>query len=241
MGYTHYWYRKESLDRVKFAAWSADVRKLFRLSADIGIHLAGGDGQCDPVATDDIVLFNGSENCGHVGTPDLTIPWPGEGAQGIASDGDVAVAGKWFAGHTLSARQCNGDCSYEGFLVELYMERPSWEDPEPGLVSSGCKTAYRPYDVTITAALIAIKHHFGDDVRVSTDGKDANWDDGRMLVTTACGLWGVEYGLEGDYLERTADAKDVAIALERLAEIDRDPTLLVRGEELDRRLRKLEE
>ena len=35
---------------------------------------------------------------------------------------------------------------------------------------SFCKTARKPYDVVVCATLIAIKHHLGDYVSVSSDG-----------------------------------------------------------------------
>ena len=79
------------------------------------------------------------------------------------------------------------------------------------MVFSFCKTAFKPYDVTVCAALIAFKHRLGPDATVSSDGNDPDWEDGRMLATVACGKWANEYHLRtskdedgdvGEHLER---------------------------------------
>jgi hypothetical protein len=49
------------------------------------------------------------------------------------------------------------------------------------------KTAYKPYDVAVTAFLILAKHHLGDAIKVSTDGEPKDWEDGRMLCEAVLG------------------------------------------------------
>ena len=44
-----------------------------------------------------------------------------------------------------------------------------------------CKTAQKNYDIAVTCALIIAKHHFGDDVAVSSDGGNAEWAEAKEL------------------------------------------------------------
>ncbi len=72
-----------------------------------------------------------------------------------------------------------------------------------------CKTAYRPYDVLVTALLIAAKHHFGTAIRVSSDGESKDWDEARMLCEVTLGYgrtfdFTPQRGDEGGHLENLA-------------------------------------
>jgi hypothetical protein len=186
MGYTHYWYRPEVLDSDTFTAFARDCGAIFKVATAAGLHLAGGLGDSDPVADPTHIWFNGASACGHQNPGPLGIPWPAPRASGIETEVD-ATAGTWFGGlgTLLSSRQCTGDCSYETFGLARVTERNPWQDGP--LVFAYCKTAYRPYDVVVTAVLIAFKRHFGDLVTVASDGNDANWDDGRILAEVAVG------------------------------------------------------
>ena len=46
---------------------------------------------------------------------------------------------------------------------------------ENGLIFDFCKTARKPYDILVCASLIALKKHFGNDVKVSSDGDEEEW------------------------------------------------------------------
>ena len=51
-----------------------------------------------------------------------------------------------------------------------------------------CKTAQKPYDVVVCAALVAIKHHQGDNVEIHSDGKfDDEWQPAYQLYRKATG------------------------------------------------------
>lgn len=59
-----------------------------------------------------------------------------------------------------------------------------------------CKTALRPYDICVQAALIVLRHHLNEAISVSSDGNDAAWNTARA----ACQKWlgyGTEFRLEG--------------------------------------------
>ena len=80
---------------------------------------------------------------------------------------------------------------FETFAVERVVTA---RDGEPR-VFEFCKTRQMPYDLAVQAALIVLKHHLGDDISVSSDGDDADWQRGRA----ACQKW-LGYG-EGFRLE----------------------------------------
>jgi hypothetical protein len=47
---------------------------------------------------------------------------------------------------------------------------------------SFCKTQGLPYDVAVKAALVVLKHHLGNQIRVMSDESDGAWQRGRYLV-----------------------------------------------------------
>lgn len=80
----------------------------------------------------------------------------------------------------------NGDPDHETFrIARVYDGRPHGE-PD-GLEFEFCKTAQKPYDVVVTAALIALKARFGDGVRVSSDGDYTDWEPGIVLADKVLG------------------------------------------------------
>jgi hypothetical protein len=204
MGYTHYTRRPEELDAVAFRAFSVDVESIFKVATEAGYHLAGGMGEGDPEVGPDRIWFNGAANCGHPARHH-GIAWPSASASGVEDEQD-AQAGTWIGGARLAARQCSGDCSYETFGLERVTQRRPWDDD--ARVFEFCKTNYQPYDVVVTAVLIALKRHFGDEVTVSTDGTDKDWEDGRQLTTVACG-YGATFHInpDGDLCGTTAAAE----------------------------------
>jgi len=53
-----------------------------------------------------------------------------------------------------------------------------------------CKTACKPYDLAVTAALSIIKHYAGDFVEVSSDGEAEEWAESNDLVKKLFGFDG---------------------------------------------------
>lgn len=74
----------------------------------------------------------------------------------------------------------SGDGSYEGVCIEQEQTEAAFDF---------CKTALRPYDVAVTAVLIALKHHFPE-CKITSDGDNNDWDEGRRLCNDLLG-----YGL----------------------------------------------
>ncbi|HZQ54076.1 MAG TPA: DUF4351 domain-containing protein [Bryobacteraceae bacterium] len=71
-------------------------------------------------------------------------------------------------------RRCDGQCCHEDFLLGKY---------EPGR----CKTAFKPYDVAVTAALLIAKHHYGAGIKITSCGSDMQWWDARLICQRVLG------------------------------------------------------
>lgn len=193
MGYTHYYKRPQRLESRRFAALVKDTQIILESVKDYGVLLAGADGEGSPIADAKQIAFNGLIKCGHEVNPNIVIPWPSDGAGGVAQHGEDAISGEWFAGAQISTRVCNGDCSYESFIIERILKPERWQQPdENGFLWNFCKTAYRPYDLAVTAVLVAAKHHFGELFHVSSDGDDDLWWDAKLLCFGRLG-YGPEY------------------------------------------------
>ena len=231
MGYTHYWYRKERLNKKTYAKAVKDIQAVV---ANAGIPLASWDGTGKPEISEDKISFNGVEHCGHP-KENLGIAWPSERAGGVAGNLDAPVpAGEiksWgdgigsalsvissasgvgtviYAngkplevigadggiGQLIDTRKCGGDCSHESFTVEPYKKQAEWNKDEK-LVFSSCKTAFKPYDLIVIASLIILKHHFGDEIIVSSNGTNDQWFDGKLLCYQTLG-YGLQFKLDED-------------------------------------------
>lgn len=205
MGYTHYWARPEQLNKEIFVKFAEDCKKIIQASEEMGINIAGGNGDGAPLIANDIVMFNGScfQQIGTWTTSEhVSLAWPSDEA-GINDPLPDPIAdktkGNWYAGTLVTQRVApinnktgKGSGDYETFAIEAYEEQPEY-NKDKALVFNFTKTSYRPYDLTVTACLIAFKYHFGPQVKVSTDGAEKDWMDGRILCNNILG-----YGLELD-------------------------------------------
>lgn len=175
----------------------ADFKKLLPVFEKLGLKLAGGDGEGEPIINSEEVQFNGSRHCGHPENPEVVIPWPTPDAWGIGNQ--EAIKGTWFAGVMLNARVCNGDCSYEGFYFPRALREKTFPREYNGEIyySDFCKTAYRPYDLAVITFLIIAKHHLRNNIIVHSDGTLENWRDGMALVHETLG-YGDTFTLDED-------------------------------------------
>jgi len=195
LGYTHYWYRKKAIPSAKYKNITDDFKKLLPKFEKFDIPLADGHGKNKPIIDEEMVWFNGSENCGHTPDKSVVIPWPTDDAGGVATSAN-AKKGSWFAGSLLQSRCCNGDCSYETFYFPKTYEPKSWEGADKsGKIFFFCKTAFRPYDVAVTAFLVIAKHYLGADIVVKSDGSEHHWFDGKFLCQQELG-YGMEFKLD---------------------------------------------
>ena len=190
MGYTHYWDRQVSIPPKTYGKIAHDFRQLLPTLEEWGIQLAGGLGEGEPQIDETDVCFNGNMHCGHQKDTEVTIPWPSDGARGVAIAGEDVKAGQWVAGTLLEKRTCNGDCSYETFHFPRVYKPGAWQELREGLYFNCCKTAFRPYDLAVTAFLVVAKHHLGKRLLVHSDGEVPQWQDAMLLCELELG-----YGL----------------------------------------------
>lgn len=198
MGYTHYWYRPRVIRSIAFRKIVTDFKKLVPvLEEKYGVRLAGPDGEGEPIINDKEIAFNGPIHCGHSKNYQLHIPWPTSDAGGVMIEGN-GIAGQWYAGALVNTRTCNGDCSYESFVFAREIIPPPFEEPcKNGLYFDFCKTAFRPYDLAVTACLLIAKHYLKDKIIVSTDGEDVHWFDAKLLCQTELS-YGMDYKINDE-------------------------------------------
>ena len=90
-----------------------------------------------------------------------------------------------------------GELSHETFCLEKTHEIQDWQkDMKKGeLIFQFTKTARKPYDIAVTACLVIAKHHFGEKIRISSDGNDSEWNDGKQLCQEILG-YGQDFKLD---------------------------------------------
>jgi hypothetical protein len=84
------------------------------------------------------------------------------------------------------------DEGHETFCIQQTFEgyRQVQDD---GKLFEFCKTAFKQYDIAVTACLIVFKHHFGDDFRVSSDGNTEDWLAGKDACQAVLGYGEVPF------------------------------------------------
>lgn len=99
-----------------------------------------------------------------------------------------------------------GPNSHESFVIDRVFQPQEWQKPkEDGLYFDFCKTARKPYDLAVCAVLLAFKFHFGDVIKVSSDGglSEGEWNPAVDLVKSIFDKETMTaYVLEGDLGER---------------------------------------
>ena len=185
MGYTHYYYVAPQLHQRRFSKVTKDFKKLLPWFDSLGINLKGPFGEDSPIITDDMIQFNGNRHCGHE-TKDLGITWPSRTAKGVGNN-QMYKLKYWFGGRELQTRECDGDCSHETFTIEREFDTSGFTQQERGKYFNFCKTAYKPYDLAVTACLVIAKHHLKTQIRVCSDGEPQHWQDAILLCQNVLG------------------------------------------------------
>jgi hypothetical protein len=183
MGYTHHWHRPPVIPDEVFRKIREDFEKLILPLADLGVPLAGWDGRDEPTINDELIRFNGVDDCGHPKNEEIVVPYPLDDARGIGPSHNAIGECDWAV--RLKHRCCGGSCSHETFAFPKVTDRQAArkdDDPEvSGLVFFWTKTAFKPYDVAVTAALLIVKRYLCDQLVVHSDGLDAQWADAKEL------------------------------------------------------------
>lgn len=99
-------------------------------------------------------------------------------------EGQILDGNEW----TESRFDLNGyrDESHETFIWQAQVAEPSFM-PNEGYSFDFCKTARKPYDCVVTAILCRAKYHYGDSIKISSDGYWADWKSGRDLYEEVFG------------------------------------------------------
>jgi hypothetical protein len=195
MGYTHYWARPREIPAPLFDSIRDEFSRLILPLNDRGVPLAGWDGEAIPEITSEVISFNGQIACGHSENEDIVIPYPAPDAHGIGASSTAIVGDYHGLGVLLKHRCCGGKCCCETFRLERIMIPDSGEEPDNnGLFIRGVKTAFRPYDIAVTAALIVAKRHLGDLFLVHTNGGESQWSDAKRLCQDILG-YGEWFGI----------------------------------------------
>lgn len=190
MGYSHYWNRPRIIVPAVFARIVEDVARLQPLLKQRGVPLAGPLGTGRPRVDHQEIAFNGRIRCRHPrsdhGNPlsrflavAALMSMPGEARE-------AACARLWEEEHTQ--RRCPGSCVFETFWFPRVARQVAAD--ADGRFWDRTKTAFRPYDLAVTSALVVAKRHLGATLRIDSDGGQAQWWDARLICQTVLG-----YGL----------------------------------------------
>lgn len=139
------------------------------------------------------------------------LQWPSDEVDLDPLNTKGKATATWFAGPLISAPSINNpdnkpyvDGSYEAVCIEQAAHYSEWQTeeqlnalPEKDRRQFGCcKTNYYPFDIPVTAVLIAGECIFGRRAfKVSSDGDKKHWTVGYLLCKKATGL-GKDFLLE---------------------------------------------
>lgn len=193
MGYGHSYMRPRTIEDEKYHAIMIDFRKLHQNLRD-EIPLGDGNGEGEPILTDEIINFNGLNKCGHIDSASGFLAYPVKGANGWQNVGQPFqksfFENSWIGGPKVTTRVCSGNCSYENMYFPKASEPLSFNEGET--LRRTLKTNFQPYDVMVTAFLLLCKYHLGDDFHVASDGGKPQWLDACMVLKRFLGYGGLE-------------------------------------------------
>lgn len=166
MSYCHDIHLDSDFDRAAFAAAARDIRTLIRRTE---IKVVGPSGRPNslPIVEDECIAFNGVNwdcICG-LTEPDTDVPCVPECGNIDLDPSDTAQL----------------------FSVDVRRKRPlSWSLKKKGRYWFDCKTRQKPYDEMVKLAMIALKYHLGDSIKLSNHGNSSyDWGAGYDLIRQA--------------------------------------------------------
>ena len=187
MGYSHYWRRVETIDRVAFMKALEDIQLVIETLKGRGLQFAGPLGMGKPELTAQTIAFNGRKECEPL-MRDLGKAHGSSKSSGRRKAAQMPVVGPWFSGALLSTRVCGGSCAGELFLMDREFMLRSWDQIEEGRYFCSCETHFKPYDLLVTAALIRLKERLGDQIIISSDGGEHGFADAKKLCRELFGF-----------------------------------------------------
>lgn len=161
MGYTHYWERPRELDTQRFERFRRDVARLLD-------HLPAHTTSAGGYYADATVKVCGADGTGEPIINGLEVVFNGDAAAYHENDGGL---------------------HHETFYMPRVLEpHPGQQPDERGRYFDFCKTARKPYDLVVTAALLAFAHHFpAPETLVNSDGDAGEWTAGLALCRRVLG------------------------------------------------------
>ena len=187
MGYTHYYCHDRSKiedkdHQERFNRFSEICRKIFVKADELWIALASANGFGKPIVDWSGVYFNGSiKQPKWRWTSEWTpnnLQWP-DSSVNLTNDQIAQVKDKWFAGLCPTFQvvpnpknEAMVDASYEAFVLRR-IDQPIDQLDDNGYYFGFTKTNFYPYDIAVTAVLIALYNIYKDTecVRISSDGE----------------------------------------------------------------------
>lgn len=155
MTYAHYLFLDPDFDRVAFTAAVDDIRTLFRRTELPVMGLSGRPGTL-PMLEDDVIAFNGINhdcNCDPQ-SPDYH---------------DLFHCGPTTRCSLVHPRNDGNDRGL-GFRMDLKPERAGHMQTLEGKLWFDFPTRRRAYDQAVMLALVALKHHLGDQAEIHSKG-----------------------------------------------------------------------
>ncbi len=177
MGYTHYYYVSERFNQTLFNHAIADFKKIQPLI----------EGRIKRFQT--IKVLSNSARDWKVVTKQAKIKLCGGMCTGEPEINDNVIC---FNGSN------EGDLGHETFCISQTWEYSKYDQKnDNGLMFSFTKTARKPYDLAVCAALIIFKEYFDEKIKVSSDGELSDWQDAIDLVQHKLG-YGERFRLDQD-------------------------------------------
>lgn len=159
MGYTHYmYYKKKELDK---DAWENFV-------------------------TDMILMYKNLPE--KYGDQDLLIGGSGGDSSPIFDYNEICFNDKNFAGEDFELFRTLNVLVEDNEFVKTWKTRKAFELEQEGELFAFCKTNEGPYDLLCQIALILAKFHFGDDLRLESDGGEEGLAAGKKIVKDLIGI-----------------------------------------------------
>jgi hypothetical protein len=219
MGYEHYWYRPPVISDEIFQAICSDFQKLILPMSEMGVPIVGWDGEGEPELNDDDIRFNGPCNCGHPYQEYVSFHLPDDTARGVGPAANAIIRPSADGlGEGLRHRCCGGQCCHEAFCFPKRVPEhrlPVSDQPHTlGLCCYWSKTAFKPYDIAVTATLVIARRHLHDRLVVHSSGLDMQWADAKELCQRHLG-YGDGFGIvEHPIIEITLAANGAPIERE---------------------------
>ena len=178
MGYSHFWYTKQCIPDDAFLSLLHDVKQIYKPLLDMGVLLSSPSGVGDPIFNENVIEFNGTDQCGHM-SKNVFLHWPTSDVQKVSKNMKEDNY-PTMRNIKMNARICGGSCMHEPFIFRKINLKVESNERLPSFNS--CKTSFKPYDMAVNVVLIIVKHYLNNDIWINSDGAITQWNDAMMFV-----------------------------------------------------------